>query len=89
MKERDREENNRSESVEIEEIKKNIPPLPFTATSKAGLAQLLANISWTPWWHKIHDTFATPDHLYSGFCKLCFSPLFNILVHTTAVYAYY
>ena len=36
---------NRNESEETEEI---IPPLPLTASRIAGLAQLEANIRWTP-----------------------------------------
>ena len=51
---------NRNESEETEEIKHS--PLTLPATRIAGLAQLYANISWTPQWRKIHDTFATPDH---------------------------
>ena len=38
---------NRNESEETEEIK-NIPTFPLPATRIAGLAQLQANISWTP-----------------------------------------
>ena len=38
---------NRNESDETEEIKKN-PPLALPATRIVGLAQLEANISWTP-----------------------------------------
>ena len=64
MKERDKEEeeqewkwrNRRNKK------KKKLPPLPLPATTIAGLAQLKANLSWTPQWRKIHDTFATPDH---------------------------
>ena len=41
---------------------KNIPPLPLPAARIVGLAQLWANISWMPWWHKIHNTFAKPNH---------------------------
>ena len=41
---------------------KNIHPLSLPAKRKAGLAQLEANISWTPRWRKIPDTFATPNH---------------------------
>ena len=41
---------------------KNIPPLPLPAARTGGLAHLLANISWTPRWHKIHGTFASPNH---------------------------
>ena len=42
-----------NESEETEEInnnnkKNNIPPLPLPATRIAGLAQLSANLSWTP-----------------------------------------
>ena len=51
---------NRNDRDETEEIK--IFPLPLPATRKASLAQLKTNISWTPQWRKIHDTFATPDH---------------------------
>ena len=40
---------------------KNILPLPLPAARIAVLAQLLANISWTPQWYKIHDTFASPN----------------------------
>ena len=40
----------------------NIPPLPIPAARTAGLAQLSANISWTPQWRKIHDTFASSIH---------------------------
>ena len=41
---------------------KNSLPLSLPATRRAGLPQLLANISWMPRWCKLHDTFATPDH---------------------------
>ena len=37
----------RNESEETEEIK-TFPPLPLPTTRIAGLAQLEANISWTP-----------------------------------------
>ena len=42
---------------------KNISPLPLPATRIANLAQLEANISWTPQWHKLPSTFATPNQL--------------------------
>ena len=48
---------NRNESEETEEIK-TFPPLPLPTTRIAGLAQLYADISWTPQWCKIHSTFA-------------------------------
>ena len=41
---------------------KNIPPLLLPAKRIAGLAQLEANISWTPQWYKIPVAFATPNH---------------------------
>ena len=53
---------NRIEREETDLKNKNIPPLPLPTTRIAGLAQLLANISWTPRCHKIYDTFAPPDH---------------------------
>ena len=43
---------NRNESEETEEIK-TFPPLPLPTTRIAGLAQLYANISWTPQWCKM------------------------------------
>ena len=56
---------NRNESEETGNI--NITPLPLPATRIAGLTQLETNISWTPRWCKIPDTFATPNHPFSGF----------------------
>ena len=58
MKERDREE--RETRMKVKKQKKynkkkqqqqNIPPLTLPAARIAGLAQLEANISWTPRWH--------------------------------------
>ena len=51
---------NRNESEETEEMK-TFPPLPLPARRIGGLAQLLANISWTPRLRKIHDTFTPPN----------------------------
>ena len=47
IKERDRERGTGMKVKKIEQ-NKNIPPLPLLATRIAGLAQLYANISWTP-----------------------------------------
>ena len=60
MKERDREE--RGTGMKVKKQNKNITPLPLPATRIAGLAKQEANISWTPQWIKIPDTFATPNH---------------------------
>ena len=55
------------ESEETEEIKIFPPPPLLLATARlAGLPQLLANISWTPRWSKIHDTFASLNHTPSS-----------------------
>ena len=43
---------------ETEEIK-TFPLYPYLLQ---GLAQLQVNISWTPQWCKIHNTFASPNH---------------------------
>ena len=42
---------------------KNIPHVPLPAARIACLAQLWANLIWTPRWRKIHDTFTSPNHL--------------------------
>ena len=57
MKEGQGRKRNRNESEETEEINA-FPLYPWIA----GLAQLEANISWTPQWRKILLTFATPNH---------------------------
>ena len=64
-KEMDREERGTGMKVKKQMKYKHSPPRPpqsLPATRIAGLAQLEANISWTPRWRKIPDTFATPNH---------------------------
>ena len=46
---------NMNESVETEEIKNHLPTLTCYKDSRP-----CPTVSWTPRWHKIHDTFAPP-----------------------------
>ena len=58
----EREGREKGKWITVKKQNKNIPPLPLSAARTAGLAQLLANISWRPRRCKIHDTFASPNH---------------------------
>ena len=63
MKEGQGRKRNRNESEETEEIK-TFPPLPLPTTRIAGLAQLYANISWTPQWNvciEVYDNVIYDD----------------------------
>ena len=57
----------RNEREETEEIKTF--PSTLTCYKDTNLAQLKANIIWTPRWRKIYNIFATPD--YPGKAKVC------------------
>ena len=62
MKERDRGER----GMKVKKQKKLTPiSLPLSAAIIASIVQLLVNLSWTPRWRKIHDTFDSPNHAFS------------------------
>ena len=61
MKERNKNERGTGMKVKKTEEIKTFPST-LTCYKDSKLAHLLANISWTPRWRKMHDTFATPDH---------------------------
>ena len=60
MKERDRKE--RGTGMKVTEDIKPLTLYPYPLQGIAGLAHLKANISWTPRWCKIHNTFTSPNH---------------------------
>ena len=76
MKKKDRRKRNRSDSEETEEIKHSPPPLTLTCYKDSRPCPIVSHFSWTPRWHKMHDTITTPNHPQHGW-HVCgrFAPL--------------